>query len=331
MNGQPEDRDVPHVERHRPGHEHVLRDPLHFAGRELIVGGRQVAARDLAGAGVDAAGARVLGDVPPEEPDRRALREVGDRLVDYPSSSAGVVADPRPHQDLTRVEQVRLAGRVQDAAVLSVRDGVRLEHGALPLGQRLTLQQHPLAPGRTRWRSRTGTAWRNTPAAAAARSRPSPARRSSARARWAGPAAEPWRYRAPDRGGCRSCRRRVAVAAVCRRRRPDLRLRGGRTEPQTEQHQHGDRGPAPPPMHDDRPCHAHLVEQDERCRHHQHREEVGARRQHGPGNERQDHRVAPEPASSAGPTTPSQDRMMMMRGSSKDRPSASTTWSTKPK
>src|SRR6185312_2064778 len=91
--------------------------------------------------GVDPACARVLRYVPPQEPHRRALRKVGQRITDHSTTHTGVVADALPHQHLPPVEEMGIAGSIEQTARSSVRNGVRLQRRSSTLGQRLALEQ----------------------------------------------------------------------------------------------------------------------------------------------------------------------------------------------
>ena len=81
---------------------------------------------------------------PRQEPDGRAFGEGGQGAGDDSPPDAGVVADSLAHQHLAPVEQLGLTGSIEDAARAPVGDGVGLERRATSLGERLTLEEHPL-------------------------------------------------------------------------------------------------------------------------------------------------------------------------------------------
>src|SRR4029077_10397294 len=72
---QPHDRDITDVEHGRTGYHHVLVEPLHLTGPEVVIRDRIVIGCDLAVRAVQAGRTRVHGEIAPDEPIGGALLE----------------------------------------------------------------------------------------------------------------------------------------------------------------------------------------------------------------------------------------------------------------
>src|SRR5256886_7240304 len=112
----------------------LFRSPEVVVGHGIVVGG------DLAARAVQARGARVHGEVTPDDPHGAALLHARQRLTDRATANAGVVVHHLPREYRALVEQVRSARGIEPAARVPIADRIRFELRAVAIDERLTPQ-----------------------------------------------------------------------------------------------------------------------------------------------------------------------------------------------
>ena len=137
---EPHDGHVPYVQHGRPAHHHVLAEPLHLMRPEVVVGHGIVVGGDLAARAVQARGARVHGEVTPDDPHGAALLDARQRLTHRATADAGVVVHHVSREYRALVEQVRSAGGIEPAARVPIADRIRLELRSVAIDEGLTPQ-----------------------------------------------------------------------------------------------------------------------------------------------------------------------------------------------